>query len=274
MPAINTNIQSLQAQQSLAINSRKLTQATEQLSTGKRLNHASDDAAGIAISTKMGMQISSMAQAVRNANDATSMLQTVDGAAGGLTNVLMRMRDLAVQSGNDTYSGDGRSALQSEFSLLQEELTRMASDTSWNGMKVAGEDAATMKFHVGASENDSVEVVLKNLNTDGISEAVDAAVTIESGDNARTAIDAIDDSLKNLNTYRAELGASMNRLGHAADNTLNVSGRLSASRSRIQDTDYAKVTTEMARSLIIQQAATAMLTQANRQPAQVLSLLQ
>ena len=274
MAVVNTNLHSLMAQQAMAVNGRSLTQATEQLSTGKRLNHASDDVAGMSISSKMSGQIRSMGQAVRNANDAISMVQTVDGAAGGLTDMLMRMRELAVQAGNDIYSPQDRDALQSEFSGLQEEVRRMAGNTQWNGLFVTGSDAAAVKFQVGASGADAIDLTLKNLSTDGVSEAVDAAVKIDSGDKARTALGEIDQSLTNLNAYRSTLGATMNRLGHAADNMLNVSTHLSASRSRIEDTDYAKVTTDMARSLILQQAATAMLAQANQQPVSVLSLLQ
>lgn len=274
MSVINTNLHSLVAQQALATNSRYLEQSMAQLSTGKRINSAADDAAGLAISNKMTTVIRGIGQAVRNASDAISMIQTVDGAVGGITDVLQRMRELAVQASNEVYSAEDRGALQSEFAGLQAEVTRIATTTQWSGMSVTDSAAGVFNFQVGLKSADAISLTLKNVTTDVTSEAVAAGVKIDLAADAGTAIGEIDKSLANIDEYRGSLGATMNRLGYAADNLVNVSTNSAASRSRILDADYAKSTTEMARSLIIQQAATAMLTQANQQPVNVLSLLQ
>ncbi len=274
MTVINTNTKSLIAQQALTVNNRSLSKSMEQLSTGKRINSAADDAAGLAISNKMTAQIRGLNQAVRNANDAISMVQTVEGATNEVTNMLQRMRELAVQSANGTNFTDDRNALQAEYAELQLEIKRISDNTEWNGTAVT--NASTVyKFQVGADASQSIDVTFKDIEAMSSMSAVVATTSkIDNLSNATDAITAVDSALTVVDTYRGDLGAKINRLTYAADNLTNVSTNMAASRSRILDTDYAKATTELARSQIIQQAATAILAQANQQPQSVLSLLQ
>jgi len=280
MSVINTNVKALVAQNALTVNNRNLSNAMEQLSTGKRINSAADDAAGLAIGNKMTAQIRGLNQAVRNANDAVSMLQTAEGATQEITNMLQRMRELAVQSANDTNTQDDRDALQDEFTQLTEEIDRIAANTQWNKMNLldasmgSGSDG-TVTFQIGANSGTgfTIEMELKDLSTSGSALSLGSA-DISDRAGSSTAIGLIDDAIKAVDEFRSELGAKINRLTYAADNLANISMNTAASRSRIMDTDYAQVTTDLARSQIIQQAGTAMLAQANQQPATVLSLLQ
>ena len=274
MSVINTNVKSLLAQQSLAVNNRAMHKTMEQLSTGKRINSASDDAAGMAISSRMTAQIRGLNMAVRNANDAISMIQTAEGSLNEVSNMLQRMRELAVQASNGTYSSTDRTALDTEFTALEDEITRISDKTTWNSVALTGADASgATSFQVGNAASDTVSVSFKDVNS-----AVVTSTTLAGGvstvTEAGSAITELDTAITAVNTYRSTLGAMVNRLNYAADNLTNVSTNTSASRSRIQDTDYAAATTELARSQIIQQAATAMLAQANQSPSAVLSLLQ
>lgn len=257
----------------------------EQLSTGNRINSAADDAAGLAISNKMNAQIKGLNQAVRNANDGISLIQTAEGATKEITNMLQRMRELAVQSANDTNTSEDRTALETEFGQLTEEIDRIATTTEWNGMKIfsettgsaggIGEAAGVAKLQVGANDDDDqiVEVTFNKINASGLSLTAATSADLSTTSAAQAEITLIDAALVTLDGYRADFGAKINRLTYAADNLTNVSNNTSASRSRIQDADYASATTELARAQIIQQAATAMLAQANQAPQSVLSLL-
>jgi flagellin len=304
MTVINTNIKSLVAQNALGKNSRALASAMEQLSTGKRINSAADDAAGLAISSRMTAQIKGLDQAVRNANDGISLLQTVEGAMVEMTNMLQRMRELAVQAGNDTYTDDDRTSLNLEYGQLMQETNRITQNTQWNGMDVlnngpaigtgglvddpesAGDELRNVKFQVGANASQTISVQFKNFSIptdpDGIPEDTDVFsgdaklndTEILSSATANTAIGRLDNAIKNIDDQRATYGAVMNRLTYAIDNLTNVSQNTSESRSRILDTDYAKASSELARTQIIQQAATAILAQANMDQQSVLKLLQ
>jgi flagellin len=277
MSVINTNVKSLVAQNAATVNNRAMSKTMEQLSTGKRINSAADDAAGLAISNKMTAQVRGLNQAVRNANDGISMIQTAEGATKEVTNMLQRMRELSVQSANATNSTDDRTSIQLEVAELQSEITRIAKNTQWNGMNLAGaltgtslSDPAT--FQVGANADQVITVAFKAIDgLGGVVSALTATAATVTGANA--AITSIDIAIKDVDSYRATLGAKINRLNYAADNLTNVSINTSESRSRILDTDYAQATTELARTQIIQQAATAMLAQANQAPQSVLSLL-
>jgi len=289
MTVINTNTKSMVAQQALVVNNRSLSKAMEQLSTGKRINSAADDAAGLAISNKMTAQIRGLNQAVRNANHAVAMIQTAEGATQEITNMLQRMRELAVQSANDTNTDTDRGSLDAEFKQLSEEIDRIADMTEFNtkgvlnglgGSSSTAVSSVTMKFHVGANTSQVIEVAFQNLTTasgGGLSSVAwvsgSAGFNISSQTSANSALQTIDDAIATVDSFRADLGAKINRLTYAADNLANVSTNTAASRSRILDADYAAATTELARSQIIQQAATAMLAQANQQPQSVLSLL-
>ena len=394
MTVINTNVKSLISQNALNKNNRALSAAMEQLSTGKRINSAKDDAAGLAISSRMTSQIRGLDQAVRNGNDGISMLQTAEGALIEVTNMLQRMRELSVQSANDTYAPQDRGYLDQEFQQLKDEIHRISRATQWNGMNILdgsfeGDEGVAGKFafQVGANEGqtvthtlgdigfrkavieaqvttaadanatpavseegsitlsgtyaegDTVEVTLNGtassytvlaadivegdddatllnvatklaaeLVTDGevttptisggvISYAatstddLDATVSrtvvgdtaalagiqdldILSTPNSSAALAALDVGIDTINSSRADIGAMINRLTYAVDNLTNVSQYTSASRSTIQDADYAKASSELARTQIIQQAATAVLAQANTSQQTVMKLLQ
>jgi flagellin len=278
MSVINTNVKSLVAQNSLTVNGRAMSKTMEQLSTGKRINSAADDAAGLAISNKMTSQIRGLNQAVRNANDAISMIQTAEGALGEVNNMLQRMRELAVQASNDTNSDADREFLQLEVAELIEEIDRVSENTQFNKMNLlnegvgVGEATDTALFQIGSNtDNTNIELTFNKVDTATL--GVDE-VDISLQADAQTALDTIDDAIKLIDTDRATYGAKINRLTYAADNMANVAANTAASRSRVLDTDYAQATTELARTQIIQQAATAMLAQANQQPSSVLSLLQ
>jgi flagellin len=276
MTVINSNIKSLVAQQALSANNKALTKAMEQLSTGKRINSASDDAAGIAIASKMTAQIRGLNVAVRNVNDAISLAQTMEGALDEVTNMVQRIRELGLQSANGTYSTSDRAALNAEYDALTSEIARVADKTTWNGINFLGASASSIAFQIGPDANTTATLTFTDIDTNmtGVSDLATAANGVSSVAEATSAIAHADNALSQINTLRSNIGAFINRLNYAADNLSNVATNTAASRSRIQDTDYAQATTELAKRQIIQQAATAMLAQANQQPASVLSLLQ
>ena len=276
MTVINSNIKSLVAQQALSANNKALTKAMEQLSTGKRINSAADDAAGIAIASKMTAQIKGLNVAVRNVNDAISLAQTLEGALDEVTNMVQRIRELGLQAANGTYSTSDRAALNAEYDALTSEISRVADKTTWNGTNFLGAGATSVAFQIGPDANTTATLTFSDIDTSmaGVSNLVLAANGVSSVAEASAAIGYADDALSQINTLRSNIGAFINRLNYAADNLSNVATNTAASRSRIQDTDYAQATTELAKRQIIQQAATAMLAQANQQPASVLSLLQ
>ena len=280
MSVINTNVKSLIAQNAMTVNKRSMDKAMQQLSTGKRINSAADDAAGLAIGNRMTAQIRGLNQAVRNANDGISMLQTAEGATQEITNMLQRMRELAVQAANDTYQSSDRSSLNNEVAALSAEITRISDNTEWNGMKlftatnassggIGSAGVVTLQVGIGSSAGNQFTVTLNDI--DGALSLSGIDLTTRSG--ATAALDTLDEAIATVDTDRAAFGATMNRLTYAIDNLSNISQNAQASRSRIMDTDYAQATTELARSQIIQQAATAMLAQANQAPQSVLSLL-
>lgn len=273
MSVINTNVKSLVAQQSLNVNNRALSKAMEQLSTGKRINSAADDAAGMAIANKMTAQVRGLNQAIRNANDGISMIQTVEGALNEVTNMLQRMRELAVQSANGTNATADRTSLDSEFDQLAAEIERISDKTTWNGFSVANA-SAQYAFQVGPGSGDLVSVEFVDIYSAGGAVASAGGVGVTTVTAATSAITQLDNAISSIDSYRSTLGAMVNRLTYAADNLTNISTNTQASRSRILDADYAATTTELAKRQIIQQAATAMLAQANQSPASVMSLLQ
>jgi flagellin len=281
MSVINTNVNSLNAQNALSVNRRIMTSTMDQLSTGRRVTSSKDDAAGVAVINTMTSQIRGLNQAVRNANDGISMLQTADGAMIEQTNLLQRMRELAVQSATDTVTSSQKGYLDIEYQKLLNEIDRIGDMTQWNDTKIldgttaaASGVAGTYVFHIGAQENQTITVTFKGAVSTGTGMFADVnGTSITSDVLSNTAITKIDLAFKELNTARAEIGASINRLTYAADNLSNVSTNTAGSRSRIQDTDYAVAAAELARTQIIQQAGTAMLAQANQAPQSVLALL-
>jgi flagellin len=277
MAVVNSNLNALASQHAMSVNSRLTGNAMQQLSTGRRINSSADDAAGLAISSKLGSRIVSLDMAVRNANDGISMLETADGAAGGLSDVLLRMRDLSVQAGNDTNSNDDRDAMQTEVAALQSQLGNILNNTEWNGMKVLKGEAGnsgTVSFQVGASSSDAFTLSMSTLDTGSLASAqTTGAVDVSSQSGAASALEVIDSALTEIDQARTDWGATANRLMHAANNSANVSLNSQASRSTLVDTDYAKTTADLARAMILEEAGAAMLTQANQQPAYVLALL-
>lgn len=282
MPAvINTNVNSINAQNSLSVNNRAISNAMTQLSTGKRINGAKDDAAGLAISQTMTAQIRGLNQAVRNANDGIALLQTADGAMIEQSNMMQRMRELAVQAATDTVTVDQKAYLNKEFQNLKTEITRIGNNTQWNGKNLmdqthdgAATDDGVYSFQVGSNASQSISVTIGKATAAAgglFADIKDDVITSTTA--AGTAITNLDASLKAANNQRADIGAGINQLTYAADNLSNISMNASESRSRIIDTDYAAASTELARTQIIQQAATAMLAQANQAPQSVLALL-
>jgi flagellin len=283
MTVINTNTAATLTANALAKNERAMSQTMERLSTGQRINSAADDAAGLAISSRMTSQINGLNVAVRNANDAISMVQTADGAMIEMGNMLQRMRELAVQGATGTNSSTDVTALETEFTALRDEIFRVVENTQWNGRNlldgdltsgVADSDVATVAFQVGANASQTITVDFGNFETaDDLGTNFTSSLAMANSTVAGNNIGIIDTALAALNTQRATFGAAINRLEYAADNLANVSQNTSASRSRILDADYAAETTELARTQIIQQAGTAMLSQANQQAQSVLALL-
>ena len=295
MAVVNTNISASLAQASLAKNERMLSKAMEQLSTGRKINTAADDAAGLAISTRMSSQIIGLEQSVQNAHDAVSMIQTAESALDEMTNMLLRMRELALQASNGTGSSADRNYLQDEFTRLRNEIDRIANNTEWNGRPVlngnaGGTGVQEVSFQVGGNAGQTISVDFGYLVGGGLAAgasggavasggvalsgiAISGATTATAQDNASGAMVAIDLAIENISNQRASFGATVNQLTHSIDNLTQVSINAESTRSRIMDTDYAKSTSELARAQIIQQAGTAMLAQANQLPASVLDLL-
>ena len=274
MSVINTNVKSMIAQNAMTVNNRTLGKAMEQLSTGKRINSAADDAAGLAIGNRMTAQIKALDQSVRNANDGISMMQTAEGATKEITSMLQRMRELSVQAANDSYSAGDRTAIAGEMTQLTSEVTRIASNTQWNGMSILSGATAysSMTFQVG-TEGDATSAITVGFSAMSAGALTISALSVSTSVQAQASIELLDTAITAVDTFRSGLGARINRLTSAADNLANVALNTSASRSQIEDTDYAQATTELAKSQIIQQAATAMLAQANQAPQSVLSLL-
>ena len=292
MAVVNTNVNASIAQNALVRNERSMNTAMERLSTGQRINSASDDAAGLAIASRMTSQIKGLDVAVRNANDGISMISTADGALVEVTNMLQRMRELALQAANGTTTSADRDYLNSEYVNLLSEIERIAQNTQWNGNDIldgtANGTSGTVAFQVGANGGQTVSVNFGNATNAAVAatgsgmlqDVASAAPTLTAATTASaltkgtSAVTAIDTAITNVNSQRATFGAAMNQLTYAVDNLSNVKVNSEAARSRILDTDYAKETSELARTQIIQQAGTAMLAQANQLPQTVLSLLQ
>lgn len=272
----NTNLPALRIQQALANNHRALESAMGRLATGQRMGSSADDAAGQTIGNRLSSQIRGLDMAVRNANDGISLLQTADSATQEMSSMLWRMKELAIQSANDTNDQTDRDALHTEFGALQAQLGAVIGNTEWNGSKVlSGEAGASgsVRFHVGPSSSDFFSVDMATLDTGSLHDLMQSSALISSQVGATGVLTSIDEALTELSNSRSTWGAAANRLVHAADNAVNVSMNSSAARSRIMDTDYAQTTADMARAMILNQAGSALLSQANHQPMLVLALL-
>ena len=289
MSVVNTNVGASIAQAALVRNERALGSAMEQLSTGRKISSAADNASGLAISSRMTAQIRGLDQAVSNANDAISMVATAEGALDEVTAMLQRVRELAVQAGTGTTSAKDRTYLNEEYKALMLEIDRIADNTEWNGGKIlngsaGGTNVSKVAFQVGSGAKQTISLSFGNFtNATGktmnsltpASAMTLSTATIASALNMGSkVITAADVAIGAVSTQRATFGAISNRLEHAIDNLTNVKTNTEAARSRILDTDYATATSDLARTQIIQQAGTAMLAQANQLPQTVLALLQ
>ena len=270
---INTNIVSLNAQRNLNASQSTLGTAIQRLSSGLRVNSAKDDAAGLAIASRMDGQTRGMNIAIRNANDGISLAQTAEGSLGKITDMLQRMRELAVQAANDTNGTSDRTSLNQEFSQLKAEIDRTFDATKFNGTQIL-DAAATLNFQIGASNvaEDKLSIVTSDLSA-GTGITSIAAGDITSLSTAQSAITNIDAALTEINSARATFGAVQNRFESVIANLQVASENTAAARSRIMDADFAAETAALTRSQILQQAGTAMLAQANQVPQQVLALL-
>ena len=268
MTVINSNTAALRAQNGSRVANNALQSAMERLSTGKRINSAKDDAAGLAISSSMTSQIRGMGQAIRNANDGISLAQTADGALGEVTNMLQRIRELAVQSASGTYSDDDRANLQSEVDQLGDQIDAVISDTKFNGVAVFGSTDVSVAIQTGSNSGDTTTLTVTGLD---VSAASGSDIGTDTG--AGTALDDVDDALKAVATTRASLGAGQSRLESVVNNLSNQVVNLSDARSRIEDADFSAESTNLAKAQILAQASTAMLAQANQSQQNVLSLL-
>ena len=281
MATINTNMQSLNAQRNLSASQGGLNTSMQRLSSGLRVNSAKDDAAGLAIAERMNAQVRGMNVAVRNANDGISLAQTAEGALGKIGENLQRMRELAVQSANDTNGSADRTSLDDEFKQLAAENARVISNTKFNGKDLltgTGGAAGTFTFQVGAntSADNQIAVVTTNIGSamGAVTQGTTAAATLGSNiSTAYAAISAIDASLNTVNSARSKFGAIQNRFDAVVSNVQLASENQAASRARIMDADFAVEASNLSRAQILQQAGTAMVAQANQLPQGVLALL-
>ena len=274
MTVINTNTSALRAQNGGRVANQALQIAMERLSTGKRINSAKDDAAGLAIASSMTSQIRGMSQAIRNSNDGISFAQTAEGALSEVTNMLQRIRELAVQSKSGTYSASDRTNLNAEGSALQAQIADILTNTKFNGVAVfdyaAANTAADDIVIAAGAGTETVSIVKPFLDSDDF-QVADFAV--DSVANATTTIANVDTNLLAVSTARATLGASQSRLESVVNNLSNTVTNLSDARSRIEDADFSAESTQLAKASILAQASTAMLAQANQSQQGVLSLL-
>ena len=280
---INTNVASLNAQRNLGNSQGALAKSMQRLSSGLRINSAKDDAAGLGISDRMTSQIRGINQAVRNANDGISVAQTAEGAMGEITNILQRMRELTIQSANDSNSSSDRASLQSEVDELISEIDRIADTTEFNESKLLDGTGSVLTFQVGArgTANDQITIALSTLDMN--TSVLGTGITIGSIDigsafggaaaSVATVLTSIDDAIATVDSSRGTLGAVQNRFESTIANLSNIAENVTAARSRILDADVAQETSNMTKYNILQQAGVSILAQANQAPQLALSLL-
>ncbi|NME82792.1 flagellin [Clostridium sp. SM-530-WT-3G] len=270
---INHNMNALNAHRNMGINNGQAAKSMEKLSSGLRINRAGDDAAGLSISEKMRGQIRGLSQASRNSQDGISMIQTAEGALNETHSILQRMRELAVQAGNDTNVTADRTAIAEEMDALQQEITRIAQQTEFNTKNMfSNSNGETVTFQVGANCGQTISVTFSQMNAGALSVAnMSSAVGTQTG--ATAAICTINDAIAKVSKERSKLGAVQNRLEHTIANVDNAAENLTAAESRVRDVDMAKEMMAFQKNNILQQAAQSMLSQANQQPQNVLSLL-
>jgi len=274
--AIATNNAALNAAASASSVNRDMETSMARLSSGKRINSASDDAAGVAISSRLSAEIRGTDQAIRNALDGQALIDTAEGAHKEIENILQRMREIAVQASNDTNNGQDRDNLQAEMDAMSKEVDRIAGTTTWAGENLMNASSSSFSFQVGSATGtqNQIAVDITTMNAGGLKvDETDVNLTA-SASSRFTAIDNVDAAIKSVNDQRSALGAVSNRLNHTVNNLTNISSNLSAAKGGIEDADFALETTNLAKNQILQQASTAMLAQANASKQNVLSLLQ
>ena len=284
MLSINSNYASAFASNAANTASKGLDSAMEKLSTGSRINYAKDDAAGQAISTRLSAEIQGLAMASRNAADAQSLIDTAEGGMQETHNVLLRMRELAVQSANGTLTDADRQHTDAEFKQLQDEMDRISNNTKWAGQNLL--DGQSFSFQVGEGANQTINVNIGDMDSytpsaptsqfQGVRDdyyGADPTIELETVDQSQRAIEAIDLAIDYVSSERGKLGAVSNRLDSTISNLDQVAVNLSASQGRIQDADFAQETGNLAKNQILQQAATAMIAQANASKSSVLTLV-
>ncbi|GLP94983.1 flagellin [Paraferrimonas sedimenticola] len=267
---VNTNVTSMFAQKNLNNANGAMQQSMERLSSGLRINSAKDDAAGLQIANRLTSQVRGIDVAMRNANDGISIAQTAEGAMQESTNILHRMRDLALQAANDSNGADERTAIGNEITALASELTRIADKTEFGGVALIDGSFTSKSFAIGASSGDTLALSISDIDAAALS--VDS-LDVTDASAAATSITAIDDAIKLVDGQRATLGSFQNRLSHSINNMSNIQANVADARSRIQDVDFAKETAEMTKQQVLQQSGSAMLAQANQIPQLALSLL-
>ncbi|MGG7147225.1 flagellin [Clostridium butyricum] len=267
---INHNMNAMNAHRQMGINTGAAGKSIEKLSSGLRINRAGDDAAGLAISEKMRGQIRGLDQAARNGQDGISLIQTAEGAVNETHAILQRMRELAVQSSNGTNIDEDRAQINKEFQQLKSEITRIGTQTQFNKQNLLDGSKTEIKFQIGANENQTISVNLKSMGAAGLALT---ATKISAQTEAASAITTLDSAIKTVSEFRADLGSVQNRLEHTISATNNTSENLQAAESRVRDVDMAKEMMNFSKNNILNQAAQAMLSQANQQPQGVLQLL-
>ena len=273
MSVINTNISAIKAANASNSANKMLGTAMERLSTGKRINSAKDDAAGLAIATSMTSQIKGMSQGIRNANDGISLAQTAEGALSEVTNMLQRVRELSVQASSGTYQTSDRTAMQGEVDQLTSQINQVVTNTKFNGVALFDGTTATVTVQAGANTGDTVDLAMSDLTTLAASGGAAGSYDVSTAAAASTTLGTLDTELSTISSARAGLGAGQNRLESAVNNLTSNVANLSDARSRIEDADYSSETTAMAKAQILSQASTAMIAQANQSQQNVLSLL-
>ena len=274
MTVINTNISAIRAANASNSASKMLGTAMERLSTGKRLNSAKDDAAGLAIATSMTAQVKGMNQAIRNANDGISLSQTAEGSLSEVTNMLQRVRELAVQSSSGTYQdATDRTYMQTEVDQLTSQIDQTITNTKFNGVVLFDASTATVTIQAGANTADTVDLTMADLTGLAASGGAAGSYDVSTAAAANTTLGTLDTELDTISSSRATLGAGQNRLESVVSSLTNNATNLSDARSRIEDADYSAETTAMAKAQILSQASTAMIAQANQSQQNVLSLL-
>lgn len=272
---INNNIPALNTHRLLNINTEGLQKSLERLSSGKRINRAADDAAGLAISQKMEAQIKGLRQASRNSLDGVSLIQTAEGALGEVHSMLQRMRELSVQGANGIYEKDDLGAIANEIEQLTEQIDKIAENTEFNGIKLLNGDEDKLSLQIGSNSGQTIEIDMKELKSDPAElDIKDIITNVSESNDYQNAITKYEAAIQTVSSHRSRLGAVQNRLEHTIKNTDNTAENLTAAKSRIEDLDMALEMSTFTKLNILQQAGTSMLGQANNMPQNVLQLLQ